>query len=93
MNRARQITSFPPDEIPKINQKFFNDDYPYRFIISVKKKFINNFQEKSEKTDDCLIAPGFFDVPMKVVLVDIPYYQRNEEFSKRFMKNVQCFHR
>ena len=58
-----------------------------------RKKFINNFQEKSEKTDGCLIAPGFFDVPMKVVLVDIPYYQRNEEFSKRFMKNVQCFHR
>ena len=58
-----------------------------------RKKFINNFQEKSEKTDYCLIAPGFFDVPMKVVLVDIPYYQRNEEFSKRFMKNVQCFHR
>ena len=93
MNRARQITSFPPDETPKINQKFFNADYPYRFIISVKKKAINNFQEKSEKTDDCLIAPGFFDVTMKVVLVDIPYYQRNEEFSKRFMKNVQCFHR
>ena len=57
----------------KIKQKFLNADYPYRFINSV----INNFQEKSEGTDDYIILPGFFDVPKKVALVDIPY--SNEE--------------
>ena len=82
MNRATRITSFPGDEIPKIKQKFLNADYPYRFINSV----INNFQEKSEGTDDYIILPGFFDVPKKVVLVDIPYCSKNEELSKRFVK-------
>ena len=71
----------------KIKQKFLNADYPYRFINSV----INNFQKKSDGTDDYIIPPGFFDIPKKVVLVDIPYYPKNEEFSKRFMKKFDVF--
>ena len=35
--------------------------------------------------------PGFFDVPKKVALVDIPYCPKNEEFSKRFMKEFDVF--
>ena len=41
---------------------------------------INNFQEKSDENDDYIIPLGFFDVPKKVVLVDIPYCPKNEEF-------------
>ena len=70
----------------KLN-KFLNADYPHKFINSI----INNFQEKSEETDDNIIPPGFFDVPKKVVLVDIPYCPKNEEFSKRFMKKFDVF--
>ena len=62
-------------------------DYPYRFINSV----INNFQEKSDGTDDYIIPPGFFDVPKKVVLVDIPCCPKNEEFPKHFMKKFATF--
>ena len=87
LNRATRITSFPADEIPKIKQKFLNADYPHRFINSV----INNFQEKSEETENYITPPGFFDVPKKVVLVDIPYCPKNEEFSKRFMKKFDVF--
>ena len=87
MNRATRIASFPADEIPKIKQKFLNADYPYRFINGV----VNNFQEKSDGTDDYIIPPGFFDIPKKVVLVDIPYCPKNEEFSKRFMKKFDVF--
>ena len=65
LNRATRKASFPADEIPKIEQKFLNADYPYRFINSV----INNFEEKSEGTDNYIIPPGFFDVQKKVVLV------------------------
>ena len=68
MNRATRIASFPADEIPKIKQKFLVADYPHRFINNL----INNFQEKSEGTDDYVVPPAFFDVPKKVVLVDIP---------------------
>ena len=59
LNRATHIANFTADEIPKIKQKFLNADYPYRFINSV----INNFQEKSDGTEDCIIPPGFFDIP------------------------------
>ena len=55
LNRATRIASCPADEIPKIKQKFLNADYPHRFINSV----INNFQEKSEETDDYIIPPVF----------------------------------
>ena len=61
-------------------------DYPYRFINSA----INNFQEKSDGTDDHIIPPGFFDIPKKVVLVDIPYCPKNE-FSNHFMKKFNVF--
>ena len=86
-NRATRIASFPADEIPKIKQKFLHADYQYRFINSV----INNFQEKSDGTDDYIIPPGFFDVPKKVVLVDIPYCLKNEEFWKPFVKKFDVF--
>ena len=87
LNRATHIASFPVDEIPKIKQKFLNAGYPYIFINSV----INNCQEKSEETDDYIIPPDFFDIPKKVLLVDIPYCPKNEEFSKRFMKKFVVF--
>ena len=76
MNRTTHIASFSADELPKIKQKFLNEDYPHRFINSA----FNNFQEKSEDTDDLIIPPGFFSVPKKVVLVDIPSGPRNEDF-------------
>ena len=69
LNRATRIASFPADEIPKIKEKFLNADYPYKFTNSV----INNFQEKSDGTDDYIFPPGFVDIPKNVVLVDIPY--------------------
>ena len=78
------ITTFKQKFNFKIKQKFLNADYPYRFINSV----INNFQDKSDGTGDYIIPPGFFDIPKKVVLVDMPYCPENEEFSKRFMKGL-----
>ena len=36
--------------------------------------------ENSDENDDYIIPLGFFDVPKKVVLVDIPYCPKNEEF-------------
>ena len=86
-NKATHIASFPADEISKIKQKFLNADYPYGFINTV----INNFQEKSDETYDYIIPLGFFDIPKNIVLVDIPYCPKNEEFSKRFMKRFDVF--
>ena len=87
MNRATRIASVPADEIPKIKHNFLNADYPYRFINNA----VNKFQEKSEGTEDYIIPPGFFDVPKKVVLLDITYCPKNEEILKRYMKKLDVF--
>ena len=81
-NREAYKPSFPADEIPKIKLKFLIADYRHRFINGV----INNFQEKSEETNNYISPLGFFNVPKKVVLVDISYSPNNEEFSNCFMK-------
>ena len=67
MKRATLIAGFSADQIPKIKQKFLNVDYSDRFINSV----INNFQTKNRGNRGLRYPPGFFDVPKKVVLVDI----------------------
>ena len=87
MNRATHIASFPADEIPKVKQKFLNVDYSHRFINSVT----NNFQEKSEKTHHDIIPLVSLTFQKKVVLVDIPYCPKNEEFSKPFMEKFDVF--
>ena len=71
----------------KLNKSFLILTISHRFINNV----INNFQEKSDETDDYIIPPGFFDVPKKVILVDTPYCPKNKEFSKRFMKKFDVF--
>ena len=81
-NRATRIANFLAHEIPKIKQKFINADYPFRFINNA----IIKFEEKLDETFDYIILPGLFHLPKKVVLVNIPYCPKNEEFSKRFMK-------
>ena len=39
--------------------------------IDLSINAINNVQEKSDGTDDYIITPGFFDIPKKVVSMDI----------------------
>ena len=82
-NRATRIANFLAHEIPKIKQKFINADYPFRLINNA----IIKFEEKLDETFHYIILPGLFHLPKKVVLVNIPYCPKNEEFSKRFMKN------
>lgn len=72
-NRETHKPSFPADKIPKLKLKFLIADHRHRFSNGV----INNFQETSEETNNYISHLGFFDVPKKVALVDIPY--SNEE--------------
>ena len=56
----------------KLNKSFLILTISHRFINSV----INNFQEKSDETDNYIIPP---------------YRPYNKEFSKRFMKKFDVF--
>ena len=50
------MDSIPRNEIPEINHKFLNGDYPFKFINSV----IEQFRQKSRKKDDFIIPPSLF---------------------------------
>ena len=88
LNRAAQIASTFPEEIPTIKQKFLSADYPPRFNSVIKQ-----FDEKcnGNTQDDYIILPDFFDVPKLLVLTDILYCPRNETLSKRFIKKSHEF--
>lgn len=36
--------------------------------------------------DDFIMPSSFFETPQKVVILEIPYYPKNEASSKRFIK-------
>ena len=60
-------------EIQTINIKLQNADYPDSCINIVFK----SLTEKAFESDDYLIPPSLFEVPIKLVLVDIPYCPEN----------------
>ena len=81
LNRALLISSCLKDEISKIRQKFLIADYPLRFISSIIKQFSNKVSEKSNEEDDYILPPDFFEIKKHVILIEIPYRQKNETSS------------
>ena len=86
LNRALRISSCLKDEISKIRKKFLNADYPLRFINSVIKQFNDKLSEKSNEEDDYILPPDFFEMKKQVILIEVPYCEKNETSSKRFLK-------
>ena len=47
---------------------------------------IKQFSQKSSEMDDFIMPSSFFETLQKVVILEIPYYPKNEASSKRFIK-------
>ena len=47
---------------------------------------IKQFSQNSSEMDDFIMPSSFFETPQKVVILEIPYYPKNEASSKRFIK-------
>ena len=60
LDRVAHMDSIPRNKIAEIKCKFLNDDYPFRFIISV----IKQFRQKSSEKDDFIILPSLIGIPM-----------------------------
>ena len=86
LNRALRISSCLNDEISRIRLKFLNADYPLRFINSVIKHFNDKLSEKFNEEDDHILPPDFFEIKEQVILIVIPYCEKNETSSRRFLK-------
>ena len=69
----------------KLTGKILNADYPLWFINSVIKHFSDKSSEKSNEGDDYILLPDFFEIKKQVILIEVPYCEKNET-SKRFLK-------
>ena len=78
------MASVPGNEIPEIKPKVLNANYPPRFINSVIRKF----NQKSSEMDDFIISPSLFEIPKKVVLVEIPYCPKMKLFLCDLSKSL-----
>lgn len=86
LNRSKRISSDFEKEKCEIRQKFQKACYPSKFTESI----INQFENKNNN-ESLLIPEGFFEEKKPFILFEIPFCERNEETSKRFMKKFQEF--
>ena len=69
-----------------IKQKFSKANFPLRFINSVPAQFNNNTYNNNErnKEDKMIIPPQLFEIPKKIVFLQVLFCEANEKRSKNF---------
>ena len=87
LNTALCIFKCLNDGIFKIRQKFLNADYPRWFINRVIEQFNDKLSEKSNEKDDYILPTDFFEIKKQVILIEVPYCEKNETSSKCILKN------
>ena len=86
LNRSHRISMNFTAEKEIIRDKFNNAGFPVRFIESVIEQF-----EKKLTEDDLIIPEFLFKEPKKFVLIELPFCEKNEELSKRFLHKLKSF--
>lgn len=86
IHRAAKISSNFDNEKKLIKDKFQRAGFPPRFIDSV-------FRQYTEKYEDEVIIPqNFFDEQKeKNIKIEIPYCEKNEEISSKFLEKFKAF--
>ena len=64
-------------------------DFPSKFKDSACNDFLN--KENDHKIIDFITPPGFFDVRLPVILIEVLYCDKNEVASKQFIKTFNKF--
>ena len=75
--------------IVQIKKKFLATNFLSRSINSACNDFLN--KENNHENIDFIIPLGFFDVKPPVILIEIPYYDKNKIASKQFTKKFNKF--
>ena len=76
-------------KIVKTKNKFLAANFPSRFINGVCNDFLN--KENNDENVDFIIQSSFFDFEPLVMLIEIPYRDKNEVASKHFIKKFNEF--
>ena len=79
LHRTKNISSNFQKEVSKAN-------FPLRFINSVPAQFNSNTYNNNErnKEDKMIIPPQLFEIPKKIVFLQVLFCEANEKRSKNF---------
>ena len=89
LHRAKKISSNFRKEVKNIKQKFNKANFPLRFINSVVAQFNKNMYNNKERNeeDGMIIPPQLFEIPKKVLFLQVPFCEANEKRSINFLNN------
>ena len=93
LHRAKKISSNFQKEVKNIKEKFSQESFLLRFINSVVAQFNNNMysnKERNEK-DEMIIPMQLFEIPKKILFLQVPFYEANEKRSKNFLNKFYSF--
>ena len=93
LHRAYRISSNFAQEIVEIKAKVTKAGFPEKFTESVIRDFMQKISppEYNIHGNDFIIPPGFFDLPKKFIMVELPFSTQNEIMSKQFLKKFHKF--
>ena len=68
-------------------------NFPLRFINSVVAQFKNNMYNNKERNEEyeMIIPPQLFEAPKKILFLQVPLCEENEERSKNFLNKFYNF--
>ena len=86
LHRAKKISSNFQKEVKNIKEKFSKANFPRRFINSVVAQFNNSTYNNNERNeeDEMIIPPQLFEIPKKMLFLQVPFREANEKRSKAF---------
>ena len=83
LHRAKKISSNFQSEIARIKAKFLKASFPHKVIENT----INNFHNVEEE----LMIPRWLFDERKTIMINLPFSNRNEHFSKKFQEKLEFY--
>ena len=93
LHRAKKISSNFQKEVKNIKEKFNKANFPLRFINNVVTQFNKNMYNNKERNeeDEMIIPPQLFEIPKKILFLQVPFCEANEKRSKNFLNKFYNF--
>ena len=89
----KKISSNFQKEVKNIKEKFNKANFPLRFINNVVTQFNKNMYNNKERNeeDEMIIPPQLFEIPRKILFLQVPFCEANEKRSKNFLNKLYNF--
>ena len=93
LHSARKISLNFQNEVKNIKEKFSKANFPLTFINSVVAQFNNNIYNIKERNEEneMIIPLQLFEIPKKILFLQVPFCGANEKRSKNFLNKFYDF--